>query len=146
MVAGCIAQVVTRIFAIYLHIVTEKEIVYANGATMQSMLDNKNGRGLIIEPGIGYREEKQKYSLITNYSLLAPESTRPHIVSWDNRYERAKKLLEEFDNCFSYREAFSVLKVVCQEGERATRVSFVYSVNQQKVYYVLNNSFDNIKK
>lgn len=48
MVAGCIAQVVTRIFAIYLHIVTEKEIVYANGATMQSMLDNKNGRGLIM--------------------------------------------------------------------------------------------------
>jgi len=122
MVAGCIAQVVTRIFAIYLHIVTEKEIVYANGATMQSMLDNKNGRCLIIEPGIGYREEKQKYSLITNYSLLAPESTRPHIVSWDNRYERAKKLLEEClmivlvtEKLFQFLKLF-VKKVCGQRG------------------------------
>ena len=36
-------------------------LLYVNG--------NKNGRVLIIEPGIGYRFEHTKYSLITNYSV-----------------------------------------------------------------------------
>lgn len=43
---------------------------------MQAMLSDKNGRVLIIEPGIGYRLEQAKYSLITNYSILSPKSNQ----------------------------------------------------------------------
>lgn len=39
-------------------------------------MDGASGRVLIIEPGIGYLEEHKKYSLITNYSLIKPESTK----------------------------------------------------------------------
>ena len=71
-----------------LRIVRSKKIVYAPDATMQAMLSDVHGRTLVIEPGIGYREEQSKYSLITNYSLLSPESTRDFVVPGDDRYER----------------------------------------------------------
>lgn len=41
-----------------LQIIKSKKIVYASDATMQAMLSDVHGRTLVIEPGIGYREEK----------------------------------------------------------------------------------------
>ncbi|MGI6070104.1 MAG: conjugal transfer protein [Blautia sp.] len=129
-----------------LDIVEKKKIIYAPDATMQAMLSDKNGRVLIIEPGIGYKYEQENFSLITNYSVLSPETTKPYIVSGDTRYEIAKQLLEKYDEKFSVNDAFKVLKSVRQEGVWATRVSFVYSTLQNKVYYVLNNNFDIISE
>lgn len=125
-------------------IVSTKKIVYAPDATMQAMLSDIQGRVLIIEPGIGYRLEHTKHSLITNYSVLRPETTRPYIVSGDDRYERANQLIEKCNDKFSVTEAFHILNAVKQEGLWATRVSFVYPVKENKVYYVLNNNFENI--
>ena len=129
-----------------LQIAKSKKIVYAPDATMQAMLSDVQGRTLVIEPGIGYREEQSKYSLITNYSLMKPESTKDFIVSGDDRYERALLLLDNYKNQFSLSDAFELLYAVRQEGAWATRVSFVYSVNEQTVYYVENNNFDYIRK
>ncbi len=128
-----------------LQIVKSKKIVYAADSTMQAMLSDIHGRTLVIEPGIGYREERKNYSLITNYSLIKPESTRDFIVPGDDRYERALQLLDNGKNDFSVSEAFTLLYAVRQEGIWATRVSFVYSANQQTVYYVENNCFAHIK-
>lgn len=61
---------------------------------MQAMLSDQQGRTLIVEPGIGWREGDGRYSLITNYSILAPESTMPFLVPGDDRYERAAQLLK----------------------------------------------------
>ena len=36
---------------------------------LYTSFSDRTGRVLIIEPGIGYRLEKEKYSLITNYSI-----------------------------------------------------------------------------
>lgn len=127
-----------------LHIVRTEKIVYVPDATMQAMLSDTNGRVLIIEPGIGYREEKAKFSLITNYSLMEPESTKPFLVPGDNRYEKGKKLLEGFGDEFSVADAFSVLHSVRQEGIWATRVSFVYSKKTKTIYYVQNNHFEQV--
>ncbi len=127
-----------------LDIVQNKKIVYAKDATMQAMLSDKDGRVLIIEPGIGYRFERTKYSLITNYSVLNPEITRPYIVSGDDRFERADKQLKKQNDNFSVADAFSILNLVRQEGLWATRVSFVYSVKENRVYYALDNDVKNI--
>ena len=129
-----------------LQIVRSKKIVYAPDASMQAMLSDIHGRTLVIEPGIGYREENSKYSLITNYSLMKPESTRDFIVPGDDRYERALKLLDNCKNEFSVSDAFTLLQNVRQEDAWATRVSFVYSVNERTVYYAENNHFEHIKK
>ena len=129
-----------------LRIVRSKKIVYAPDATMQAMLSDVYGRTLVIEPGIGYREEQSKYSLITNYSLLSPESTRDFVVPGDDRYERALRLLDSCKNEFSVSDAFTLLYTVRQEGAWATRVSFVYSVNERTVYYAENHHFEHIKR
>ena len=125
-------------------IVKKKKIIYAPDATMQAMLSDKKGRVLIIEPGIGYRYEQENFSLITNYSILKPDITKPYIVSGDTRYEVAKELLAGYDKDFSVNDAFKVLKSVSQKDLWATRVSFVYSTEKNKVYYVLNNDFSNV--
>lgn len=129
-----------------LQIVQERKIVYAPDATMQAMLSDWQGRTLIIEPGIGWREDDGRYSLITNYSVLAPENTSPFIVPGDDRYERAAKLLNSYGEHFTVADAFSVLRAVRQEGIWATRVSFVYSAKKHAVYYVQNNNFTQMEE
>ena len=124
-----------------LQLIRTKKITYAPDSTMQAMLSDVNGRTLIIEPGIGYREENGRYSLITNYSLLKPESTREFIVPGDDRYERALEILENMDsdgNAFTVEDGFSLLRAVRQEEPWATRVSFVFSGKERAVYYVEN--------
>ncbi|MDD3213789.1 MAG: conjugal transfer protein [Eubacteriales bacterium] len=127
-------------------IAEEKSIVNAPDCTMQVLLSDRSGRVLIAEPGVGYRLEKQRYSLITNYSLLDPAGTRPYITPCDDRYERAQAMLDKATPSFSVENAFAVLREVKQEGLWATRVSFVYAVKQNCVYYVRNNEFDRIRE
>ena len=128
------------------HLLKSKTITYAADATMQAMLSDRQGRTLIIEPGIGWREDDGRYSLMTNYSILAPESTSPFIVPGDNRYERAAQRLNAYGEHFTVADAFSALRAVRQEGIWATRVSFVYSEEEHTVYYVQNNDFSRIEK
>ena len=129
-----------------LQMVQEKKIVYAPDATMQAMLSDRQGRTLIIEPGIGWREDDGRYSLITNYSVLVPEITSSFIVPGDDRYERATQRLNAYGEHFTVADAFSALQAVRQEGIWATRVSFVYSEEEHTVYYVQNNDFSRIEK
>ena len=127
-------------------IVQERKIVYAPDATMQAMLSDRQGRTLVIEPGIGWREDGGRCSLMTNYSILAPESTRPFLVPGDDRYERAARLLSRYSAHFTVSDALAVLRAVRQEGIWATRVSFVYSAREHAVYYVQDNEFSQIEK
>lgn len=128
-----------------LRIIQHKRITYAPDATMQAMLSDHQGRTLIIEPGIGHRLDTGRFSLITNYSLLAPESTQSFIVPGDDRYERAKAQLTASGESFGISDGFALLHAVCQEEPWATRVSFVYSADENAVYYVQNNHFDDIQ-
>lgn len=129
-----------------LQIVQTQKIVYAPDATMQAMLSDRQGRTLIVEPGIGWREDDGRCSLMTNSSVLAPERTMPFLVPGDDRYERADQLLRTYGNQFTVSDAFSVLQAVRQEGRWATRVSFVYSANEHAVYYTENNHFSRIER
>ncbi len=123
-----------------------KKIVYAPDATMQAMLSDRQGRTLLLEPGLGWREDTGRYSLVTNYSLLSPESTQPFVVPGDDRYERAAQLLGAYDNRFTVADAFSVLWSVRQKGAWATRVSFVYAAEEQAVYCIKNSNWTQFKK
>ena len=120
----------------------QKELIYAPDASMQAMLSDASGRVMILEPGIGYRIERRRYSLLSNYSILDPASTEPFLVPGDDRYERAERRLENDTERFSVKDALSLLYDVRQEGVWATRVSFVYSGNAGTVTWVENNRFD----
>ena len=112
---------------------------------MQAMLSDRLGRVLIVEPGIGWRAEYAPYSLMANTSLLDPASTAPFALPGDDRYQRAEQLLKGSSAGFSVRDGLALLEEVHQEGIWATRVSFVYSVREQAVYYTENNRFDRIQ-
>lgn len=118
-------------------------ITYAPDATMQAMLSDAQGRTLVIEPGIGHREEGGRYALMTNYSLLNPESTRPYIVPGDDRYERAARLLQGYAMALRSPMPSPCFRPSARRPW-ATRVSFVYSSSAQAVYFVQNNRFDQI--
>ena len=139
-IEGCLS------FDDVLEVIKLNKITYAPDATMQAMLSDINGRVLIIEPGIGCCEERKRYSLITNYSVLKPESTKEFVVLGDDRYQRALEQLDKYGYEFSVSDAFNLLKSVRQEEMWATRVSFVYSAKKHAVYYAENNQFENIKK
>jgi len=83
---------------------------------MQSVISDKFGRTLIIEPGIGFIKEEfpKPYSLMTNYSLLKPESTKAFITKGDDRYERAQLYLNKCDEHFDNEDAWRLLKLVHQ--------------------------------
>ena len=63
-----------------LGIAKEKKITYAPDATMQAMLSDIHGRVLIIEPGVGVQKERNRYALMSNYSLLNPSSTKMYVL------------------------------------------------------------------
>jgi hypothetical protein len=123
---------------------SRKPIVYDPGTSMQALLSDRNGRSLIIEPGIGYRLERTRYSLITNYSVLDPRVTEKVIQRGDDRFERANEFLRYQDENFSIDDAINLLDAVHQKGKWGTRVSFAYSVNENRVYYALNHDFRQI--
>ena len=60
-----------------LEVLQAKRITYAPDATMQAMLSDKSGRTLLVEPGFGFREERGRFSLLANGSLLEPEKMPP---------------------------------------------------------------------
>ena len=142
--------------------------VHRNGNTGTLLYVHGNPRGRYVEENSSYTiadltenyirgilsfdevlhilQEQKQYSLMTNYSVLEPESTRPYIVPGDDRYERAQAQLEKQKETFSVSDAFHILKSVRQEGLWATRVTFVYSVMEKKIYYVLNNDFEEMSE
>lgn len=122
---------------------------YVEGNSSYSIADLTENyiRGILsFDEVLHILQEQKQYSLMTNYSVLKPESTRPYIVPGDDRYERAQAQLEKQKETFSVSDAFHILKSVKQEGLWATRVTFVYSVREKKVYYVLNNDFEEISE
>ena len=129
-----------------LRILKTRKIVYAPDATMQAMLSDREGRTLVIEPGIGWRLEKGRYSLMANESVLDWESTRPYRIEGDDRYQRADRILRSCGERLTVQESLELLRQVQMEGKWATRVSFVYSAGEQAVYYVQNGQFHQVKR
>lgn len=121
-------------------------VTYAPDAIVQGLLSDRHGRALYIEPGIGCRVEHERYSLITNYSLLDPESTREYIEDGDDRYERAREMLARRTGRLSLDDALGCLSMLTQRGDWATRISFAYSENEKKGLYVLDGRFDEPKE
>ena len=62
-----------------------------------------------------------------------------------DRYETAVNMLREAGDDFSAEEAMAVLDAVKQVQWAPTQVSFVYSQNQNQVYYTLGHDFDHIR-
>lgn len=132
---------------LYVHGNPQGRYVEGNASYTIADLTENYIRGILsFDEVLHILQEQKQYSLMTNYSVLKPESTRPYIVPGDDRYERAQAQLENQKETFSVSDAFHILKSVRQEGLWATRVTFVYSVMEKKIYYVLNNDFEEMSE
>ena len=63
-----------------------------------------------------------------------------------DRYDIAMGCLKNSTDEFSVTDGFSILNKVKQVGNWATRVSFVYSRNENSVYYCIDGEFNYINK
>lgn len=127
-------------------VAAEKEIVNIPGASMHALLCDHAGNALLMEPGIGCREIEDDYAVISNFPLL--EEVEDLSKAWygKNRYDKGTAVLRSSGAAFSAMDGMRLLETLKQEGEWATRVSFVYSRNENAVYYALNNDFANMQK
>ncbi len=129
-----------------LEILKTKPMVNVPRGSMHSLIGNRDGHILLVEPGNGYQEIKENHAVITNFPLLCPLDDYSNPFYGKDRYDKATKILQESGSGFSALDGIKLLEQVAQDGTWATRVSFVYSKNEHCVYYVLDRDFNHIQK
>lgn len=114
-----------------------------------SLSADSTGRILLLEPGNGYALIKEKYAAMTNFSLLElPDDLTDATAGYygKDRYDAAMRMLREGGDDFSPGDGMKILQAVCQKGDWATRVSFVYSCREKTVRYCLEGDFGDIRE
>lgn len=121
-------------------ILRTKAVVNIPAATMHSLIGNESGEFLIVEPGYGCKKVEEHYAALTNFPVLTPLSDPSNPFYGKDRYDTALSALSKAGADFSSEDALQLLYETRQEGQWATRVSFVYSRNRNAVYYFLNGN------
>lgn len=126
-----------------------KGVVNIPDLAFHSLIADRKGNIMMLEPGNGYSIIKEKYAALTNFSILElPADFNQDRFGYygKDRYDIAMDLLRNSDDDFQVEDGLEILKATKQEGNWATRVSFVYSNNDNAVYYCLEGDFDHISK
>ena len=115
---------------------------------MHSLMSDGEGRILVVEPGNGIAAISEKYAVMTNFAVLElPADFVPENFGYygKDRYDTALSILRESGDDFSARDGLRLLDAVKQTGRWGTRVSFVYSRNENAVYYATEHDFAHIR-
>lgn len=124
--------------------IAKKGTYNAKFASMHAlMVDNDNA--ILVEPGYETKIIEDDHFVVTNFPL-SKEVSDDNPFYGKERYQLVNEELEKATENFSIHDALVLLKKVAQEGQYGTRLSFVYSKNENTVYYVLNNNFEEILK
>ena len=116
---------------------------------MHSLLSDADGHIIVVEPGNGYAVLSDRYAVMSNFAVMelpgdfTPENFRFY---GKDRYDTALSILRSSDDDFTVQDGLRLLDAVKQTGEWGTRISFVYSGNENAVYYALDHDFSNIRK
>ena len=115
---------------------------------LHSLFVDPEGNTVFVEPGNGYAVIREQYFTVTNFSILEP----PLDLNEDqfnfygvDRYRKALRILKSSTDEFSVADGLRLLNEVKQTGEWGTRFSFVYSKNEDAVYYCTEGDFDHIQ-
>lgn len=114
-----------------------------------SLITDRTGKIMLLEPGNGYSIVQEKYAVLSNFSMIElPRDLGDEKYGYygKDRYDIAMDCLRNSTEEFSVLDGLSILNKVKQVGNWATRVSFVYSRNENAVYYCVDGKFDEIKK
>lgn len=115
---------------------------------MHSLMSDGEGRILVAEPGNGVAVLAERYAVMTNFAVLElPGDFAPENFGYygKDRYDAALSILRQSRDDFSPQDGLALLDAVKQTGPWGTRVSFVYSRNENAVYYALEHDFGNVR-
>lgn len=127
------------------NILRTKAIVNVPGTSMHSLLGNREGELVIVEPGYGIRKADGDYAVLTNFPVLAKLEDYSNPFYGKERFDRACEVLQNSGDGFSVMDALHLLNEVKQEGQWGTRISFAYSRNENAVYYFLDGDASGIR-
>ena len=116
---------------------------------MHALMCDAAGRILVVEPGNGVAALTGKYAVMTNFAVPElPADFTPENFGFygKDRYDKALSVLRASGDDFSVRDGLALLDAVKQTGRWGTRVTFVYSANENAVYYTTEHDFTNVKK
>lgn len=116
---------------------------------MHSLLSDAQGRIMVLEPGNGYSFVSEKYAVMSNFAVMElPADFDQENFGYygKDRYDTALSILRNSDDDFSVQDGLDLLDKVKQVGMWGTRVSFVYSRNENAVYYTTEHDFEHIRK
>ncbi len=114
-----------------------------------SLITDSNGRIMMLEPGNGFSLITEKYAALSNFSMMElPKDFTESKYGYygKDRYDTAMDYLRNSSDDFSVEDGLQILESVKQTGRWATKVSFVYSRNENAVYFCQDGQFDRIKK
>ncbi|MBQ7455477.1 MAG: hypothetical protein IJS53_03440 [Clostridia bacterium] len=117
-----------------------RPLVNAPGANLHALFGDAQGRMLLAEPGLGWREMREKYAAVTNFPLLLPsEKLNPALGGWYGveRRQTVCGLLEQAGENMGLEEAMEILRAARLTDGAPTRVSFAYSMRERAVLYAL---------
>lgn len=133
-------------FADVLETVKTKQIVNLPNSSMHSLFGDGKGHILLVEPDLGYREISDDFAVVTNFPILKQPADFDNPFYGKDRFDKAVEILSKNDENFSVSDALRLLESVKQTGQWGTRLSFVYSANENAVYYCENGEFNRIQK
>ena len=115
---------------------------------LHSLFTDPEGNTVFVEPGNGYAVIREKYFTVTNFSILE----QPLDLNDDqfgfygvDRYRKSLSILRNSTDDFSVADGLKLLNEVKQTGEWGTRFSFVYSKNEDTVYYCAEGDFNHVE-
>jgi len=126
-------------------IINTKKVINLPNVSLHSLIGDKNGNILLIEPDYGYKKNEKNYAVASNFPIIPTLDDYTNPFYGKDRYDKATEILEKSDNTFSVYDGLKLLKEVSQTGQWGTRISFVYSRNKNAVYYCFDGNFDEIK-
>ncbi len=126
-------------------ILRTKAIVPIPEATMHALIGDGDGNFLILEPGYGYEKITERFAVLSNFPVFAGLTDFSNPFYGKERYDHAMKTLSGADEKFSASDTLRLLYETRQEGQWGTRVSFVYSRNDNAVYYFTNGDISDVR-
>lgn len=126
-------------------ILRAKTVTCIPQATMHSLIGSGEGELLIVEPGYGYKKVEDDFAALTNFPVLTALGDYSNPFYGKDRYDKALSALSRAGKSFSAEDALRLLCETRQEGQWATRVTFVYSKNKNTVYYFSEGDTSEIK-
>jgi len=123
-------------------ILAGKTLVSTPGTSMHAVYADAR-RAVLAEPHSGVKE-LEGFGVCANFPVIARPQDMTNPFFGSDRFEKAEAMLRGC-GALDIGGAVEILKAVYQPGKWATRVSFVYSGDENAVYYCENGEFENMK-